>query len=48
MGDVPPAVPMTVLGDVFYVSARFTGLLLLGVLVGVVGNIFREVLLARK
>ena len=47
MGGVPVDAPLTMFGSVLYVLARFTGLLLLGVLIGVVGNIFRSLLLSK-
>jgi voltage-gated potassium channel len=44
LGSIPVATPETVLGNVGYAITRFTGLLLLGLLVGVVGNIFRTMM----
>lgn len=44
MAGVPVVVPETELGEVFFVLTRFIGLLLLGLLVGVVGNVFRAML----
>ena len=48
LGSLPVTEPLSVFGEVLYVLARFTGLILLGVLVGVVGNIFRATLLGKK
>ena len=48
MGGIPVSVPATELGEVLYVFARFSGLLLFGVLIGVVGNIFRVIILNRR
>jgi len=45
MGSMPVVSPETELGSVVYVATRFVGLLLLGLLVGTVGNIFRKLLL---
>jgi len=44
LGGIAVSVPVTEIGEVFYVLTRFTGMLLLGLLLGVVGNIFRLVL----
>jgi voltage-gated potassium channel len=44
MAGIPVATPETALGEFFFVLTRFTGLLLLGLLIGVVGNVFRLVL----
>ena len=47
MGGMPVVTPETTWGDGVYVFTRFVGLLLLGLLVGVVGNIFRLLLLKK-
>ena len=47
MSGIPVAEPATQLGELFFVLTRFVGLLMLGVLVGVVGNVFRAVLMGR-
>jgi voltage-gated potassium channel len=44
LGSIVVADPATALGEFFFVLTRFIGLLLLGLLVGVVGNIFRSFL----
>lgn len=44
MAGIPVAEPVTQLGEFFFVLTRFTGLLLLGLLVGVVGNVFRTLI----
>lgn len=44
MAGIPVVEPATELGQIFFVLTRFVGLLLLGLLVGVVGNVFRVVL----
>ena len=41
MAGIPVAEPVTALGEAFFVLTRFVGLLMLGLLVGVVGNVFR-------
>lgn len=43
LGSILVAQPETTLGQVFHVVTRFAGLLLLGLLLGVVGNIFKGV-----
>jgi predicted neutral ceramidase superfamily lipid hydrolase len=48
MAGIPVAEPITALGEVFFVLTRFIGLLLLGLLIGVVGNVFRSVLTGKK
>lgn len=45
MGGIPVAEPLSALGGVVYVFSRFLGFILIGVLVGVVGNILRVMLL---
>jgi hypothetical protein len=44
MAGIPVTEPVTQLGEFFFVLTRFVGLLLLGLLVGVVGNVFRVLL----
>lgn len=41
LGGIPVSTPETAAGEVVYVFGRFIGLLLLGLLVGVIGNLFR-------
>lgn len=41
MAGIPVAEPVTQLGECFFVLTRFVGLMLLGLLIGVVGNVFR-------
>lgn len=48
VGGIPVDTPITAFGAGLYVFARFIGFLLLGVLLGVVGNIFRATLLSSK
>ena len=48
MAGIPVVEPTTELGGVFFVLTRFIGLLLLGLLVGVVGNVFRALLGMKK
>lgn len=48
MAGIPVDAPQTGLGEIFYVLTRFVGLLLLGLLVGVVGNVFRVLMMGRK
>lgn len=48
MAGIPVTEPTTQLGEVFFVMTRFVGLLLLGLLIGVVGNVFRTVLLGKR
>lgn len=45
LGSIAVTQPETTIGQVFHVITRFTGLLLLGLLVGVVGNVFRVLLM---
>lgn len=47
MAGIPVVEPVTFLGEIFFVLTRFVGLLLLGLLVGVVGNVFRVVLVGK-
>lgn len=48
LGSIAVATPDTPIGEAFYVLTRFIGLLLLGLLVGVVGNIFRQLVIGRR
>mgnify|MGYP000982237198 FL=1 len=48
MAGIPVVEPVTALGEFFFVLTRFVGLLLLGLLIGVVGNVFRVVLMGKK
>ena len=48
MAGIPVIEPQTGLGEIFFVVTRFVGLLLLGLLVGVVGNVFRVILMGKK
>lgn len=48
MAGVPVAEPVTGLGEIFFVLTRFVGLLLLGLLIGVTGNIFRMLVIGKK
>jgi voltage-gated potassium channel len=48
MAGIPVTEPVTQLGEFFFVLTRFVGLLLLGLLVGVVGNVFRVFLGSKK
>ena len=48
MAGIPVTEPVTQLGEFFFVLTRFVGLLLLGLLVGVVGNVFRVLLGGRN
>lgn len=48
LASIPVVQPETALGQVFYVATRFVGLMLLGLLIGVVGNIFKSLLLTGK
>ena len=48
MAGIPVAEPQTGLGEIFFVLTRFIGLLLLGLLVGVVGNVFRVLMMGKK
>lgn len=47
MAGIPVMEPQTDLGGIFFVLTRFIGLLLLGLLVGVVGNVFKVVMMGR-
>jgi voltage-gated potassium channel len=48
LASIPVTQPVTVLGETFYVLTRFIGLMMLGLLVGVVGNVFRSLLMGKK
>jgi len=48
MAGIPVVEPETALGETFFVLTRFIGLLLLGLLIGIVGNIFRTLVLGEK
>lgn len=48
MAGIPVTEPVTALGEFFFVLTRFVGLLLLGLLIGIVGNVFRVVLGGKK
>jgi voltage-gated potassium channel len=48
MAGIPVTEPTTQLGELFFVLTRFIGLLLLGLLIGVVGNVFRVLLGGRN
>ncbi|MCA9365355.1 ion transporter [Candidatus Kaiserbacteria bacterium] len=47
MAGIQVVEPSTFLGEIFFVLTRFIGLLLLGLLVGVVGNVFRIILIEK-
>lgn len=47
MAGIPVTEPQTDLGGIFFVLTRFIGLLLLGLLVGVVGNVFKVLMMGR-
>lgn len=48
MAGIPVTEPLTTLGETFFVLTRFIGLMLLGLLIGVVGNIFKGVVLGGR
>jgi voltage-gated potassium channel len=48
LASIPVIQPETVLGEALYVFTRFVGLLLLGLLVGVVGNVFKVLVMGGK
>lgn len=48
MGSIPVDSPLTAFGSALYVFARFVGFLLLGVLLGVVGNVLQHLLFSKK
>ncbi len=47
MAGIPVVEPATTLGEFFFVVTRFIGLLLLGLLIGVVGNVFRVLVMGK-
>lgn len=47
MAGIPVVEPQTGLGETFFVLTRFVGLLLFGLLIGVVGNIFKVLVLGK-
>lgn len=48
VGSIAVPQPITEIGGAVYVFTRFIGLLLLGLLIGIVGNIFRSVMLGEE
>ena len=48
MAGIPVVEPVTQLGEFFFVLTRFVGLLLLGLLIGVVGNVFKTLVLGKE
>lgn len=48
MAGIPVVAPQTVWGEAFFVLTRFIGLMLLGLLIGVIGNIFKGLVLGDK
>ena len=48
VGGLPVDAPHSVAGQVIHVATRFVGLLVFGVLIGIIGNIFRHFLLGTK
>lgn len=48
MAGIPVVEPATQLGGFFFVLTRFIGLLLLGLLIGVVGNVFKTLILGKN
>jgi len=48
MAGIPVTEPVTALGEFFFVLTRFVGLLLLGLLIGVVGNVFKTLVMGGK
>lgn len=48
MAGIPVVEPVTAIGEFLFVVTRFIGLLLLGLLIGVVGNVFRSLLTGKK
>tara|TARA_B100000508_G_scaffold78473_1_gene61008 strand:- start:3963 stop:4664 length:702 start_codon:yes stop_codon:yes gene_type:complete len=48
MAGIPVSSPVTEIGEFFFVVTRFIGLLLLGLLIGVVGNVFRVLLMGKR
>lgn len=48
LGSIPVEAPLTILGGILFVFARFVGLILFGVMISVVVNIFTHVLLTKR
>ena len=48
MAGIPVVEPVTALGEFLFVLTRFVGLLLLGLLIGVVGNVFGVVMVGKS
>jgi len=48
LAGIPVVEPMTAAGEFFFVVTRFVGLLLLGLLIGVVGNVFRVLVMGGR
>ncbi len=48
LAGIPIEYPETQLGEVFHVVTKFTGMLLLGLLIGVIGNVFRVLLVGKR
>ena len=48
MSGIPVTEPATALGEFFFVLTRFVGLMLLGLLIGVIGNVFRMLLMGGR
>jgi voltage-gated potassium channel len=48
MAGIPVTEPVTMPGEFFFVLTRFVGLMLLGLLIGVVGNVFRVLVMGGK
>jgi len=48
MAGIPVVEPVTAIGEFFFVLIRFVGLLLLGLLIGVVGNVFRVLVMGKS
>jgi len=47
LSGISVAEPVTAVGEFFFVITRFIGLLLLGLLIGVVGNLFRTLVMGK-
>jgi len=48
LAGIPVVEPATALGEFFFVFTRFIGLLMLGLLIGVVGNVFRVLVMGKR
>jgi len=48
MAGIPVVEPVTAIGEFLFVLIRFVGLLLLGLLIGVVGNVFRVLVMGKS